>query len=286
MSAFRDLPEHFVEWLRANVRADAATDSFPSRAQYGAYLQSTLAFAVRHARSKVTLDHLRAEAVRLSPRCDGFEIGTDSGTRMRADQVVLALGNPRSGFRIPTGKVEVTNGWSSAAVRGLARDATVLLIGSGLTAIDVCLALNESGHTGVIYAVSRRGMLPQVHARDPSRAVLRREDLPETSVRALMAEIRRLARRRQGTGEPWQRLIDGLRPLTQDIWRALPLEEKRRFLRHLRPFWEVHRHRMAPQVHNNHPSDDDARTVTGSRGEDRRRTFAQRQSEHERLAAR
>jgi uncharacterized NAD(P)/FAD-binding protein YdhS len=39
-----------------------------------------------------------------------------------------------------------------------------------------------------------------------------------------------------------------LRPFTPQIWQSLPLAEKRRFLRHVRPYWEVHRHRVAPEI--------------------------------------
>jgi uncharacterized NAD(P)/FAD-binding protein YdhS len=249
MSVFRDTPEHFVKWLQSNVRADAASNTFASRARYGLYLQSTLADAIRQARSNAIVDHVRAEAVRLSPSSDGYEIATDTGGVICADRVVLALGNPPSGSRMLPEDIPVANAWSPDALHGLAPDATVLLMGSGLTAVDVCLSLNEAGHTGAIYAVSRRGLLPRAHAQKPARAAFKREDFPETSVLALTTRIHRLVRDDLKSGEPWQRTIAGLRPFTQDIWRTLPVEEKRRFLRHARPWWDVHRHRMAPEVH-------------------------------------
>ncbi|MDB5685599.1 MAG: FAD-dependent oxidoreductase, partial [Rhizorhabdus sp.] len=43
-------------------------------------------------------------------------------------------------------------------------------------------------------------------------------------------------------------VIDGLRSHTQDMWRAASMEDRARFLRHLRPYWDVHRHRLAPPV--------------------------------------
>jgi uncharacterized NAD(P)/FAD-binding protein YdhS len=249
MSAFRDTPGHFVEWLRANVQADAASDCYATRERYGLYLQATLADALRRARSKVVFEHVRAAAVGLHLQPDGFEIETDTGRAICADRVVLALGNSPAGLPRQLEGVPALSAWLPDVVRDLRRDATVLLIGSGLTAVDVCLALNETGHSGPIYAVSRRGLLPQVHAQNSVHVILKREDLPEASVPALLRRIRRLSRRHLETGGTWQGIVGGLRPLTQEIWRALPLEEKRRFLRHARPFWDVHRHQMAPEVH-------------------------------------
>jgi uncharacterized NAD(P)/FAD-binding protein YdhS len=49
-------------------------------------------------------------------------------------------------------------------------------------------------------------------------------------------------------GIDWRGVIGGLRPVTAQIWQPLPEVEKRRFLRHLRPYWEVHHHRLAPQI--------------------------------------
>jgi uncharacterized NAD(P)/FAD-binding protein YdhS len=43
-------------------------------------------------------------------------------------------------------------------------------------------------------------------------------------------------------------VIDSLRPFTEQIWQSLPGQERKRFLRHARPYWEVHRHRIAPEI--------------------------------------
>ncbi len=52
--------------------------------------------------------------------------------------------------------------------------------------------------------------------------------------------------RRRRAGSAGGSVIDALRPQTQALWRNLPVAERRRFLRHIRPYWEVHRHRVAP----------------------------------------
>jgi uncharacterized NAD(P)/FAD-binding protein YdhS len=124
-----------------------------------------------------------------------------------------------------------------------------MLIGTGLTMIDTAISLLDCGHRGRIHALSRRGLLPRRHAAAPCpAAALIERPLPTTAAgltRALREEIEDLAR--QGGGD-WRTVIDGLRPATQDIWQAMPVEERARFISHLRPWWDVHRHRMPSEV--------------------------------------
>ncbi len=133
--------------------------------------------------------------------------------------------------------------WAPDALEGLDPDAPVLLIGTGLTMVDMVVSLLDRGHRGRIHALSRRGLLPQRHA-GPSAAV-EAPALP-TRLVPLMRAIRHAARR-AGPGA-WHGVIDGLRPFTVDLWQALSPEDRQRFLRHLRRWWDVHRHRMAPAV--------------------------------------
>jgi uncharacterized NAD(P)/FAD-binding protein YdhS len=122
----------------------------------------------------------------------------------------------------------------------------VLLLGTGLTAVDVAMSLLDRKHTGPIYAISRRGLLPRRHAKVPAHTP---EHAPfPTAVNDLTRFLRREAARATAQGSSWQPIIDELRPFTVDIWQTMPLRDRARFLRHLRPWWEVHRHRMAPDV--------------------------------------
>jgi uncharacterized NAD(P)/FAD-binding protein YdhS len=61
-------------------------------------------------------------------------------------------------------------------------------------------------------------------------------------LRAVRAELSAAAAQNIG----WRAVIDSLRPLTATLWRGLPVKEQARFLRHVRPYWDIHRHRMAP----------------------------------------
>ena len=49
-------------------------------------------------------------------------------------------------------------------------------------------------------------------------------------------------------GSDWRAVIDALRPFTQKIWQQWDWVERRRFLRHLRAYWEPHRHRASPEA--------------------------------------
>lgn len=111
-----------------------------------------------------------------------------------------------------------------------------------MTMVDFLLSLRDRGHTGPVHVVSRRGLLPHRHA-DQGEAVPWAGALPHAQ-----AELLRLVRRRCDEAGDWRAVIDGLRPRVQEIWTGWSDRERRRFLRHLRPWWDIHRHRLAPAV--------------------------------------
>jgi uncharacterized NAD(P)/FAD-binding protein YdhS len=124
----------------------------------------------------------------------------------------------------------------------------VLLIGTGLTMVDMVLSLQERKHKGKIYAVSRRGLSPQRHQpTKPYPAFLTINDAPKTAL-GLWQRLRGEVQKAQTEGYDWRAVIDSLRPITQKLWQQLPLPEQQRFLRHAVPYWDVHRHRIAQQV--------------------------------------
>ena len=127
-------------------------------------------------------------------------------------------------------------------------DVDVLIVGAGLTAVDIIVQLSTQGHRGRIHALSRRGLLPQVHKAGPAYApFLAGETLP-TTVTGALHRIRSEVRKAASTGADWRGVVDAIRPQTQGIWRGWSWEQRARFLRHLRPYWEVHRHRLAPEI--------------------------------------
>ena len=242
MSAFADSPTHFEDWLAAQGGGDGA--SFAQRRLYGAYLEELFAEAAREAGDRLQV--VAGEAVAVTKGGEREIVRLASGETLEADAVILSIGNlpPNAPPLIPEDlapNVFVADPWAEDIAAGLSGDDQVLLIGTGLTAIDAALTLDSSGFEGRIIAVSRRGMVPRPHDR-------RLLDVPELAERPSgeLAEMTRAVRsnaRKIG----WQPAVDQLRPHTQALWASAQPEQRMRFLRHLRPYWDVHRHRIAPE---------------------------------------
>ena len=253
ISAFSEDPTHFLRWLHQQGFTEIAAETFAPRKLYGKYLQATLAAAVQNASPGVQLECLEDEAIALKPDDDRAVVYLSSGKTLTVDRVVLASGNlPPSHPAIedPTfyqSPRYVRSAWT-AELSQLPADAPVLLIGSGLTAIDTILTLQQQGHQGKIQLVSRRGLLPQSHrSHHASINCQLPPEMPKT-LRSLLWQFRQTGESVTAQGGDWRQVIDALRPQTQMIWQQLSPTEQRRFLRHLRPYWESHRHRLAPAI--------------------------------------
>jgi uncharacterized NAD(P)/FAD-binding protein YdhS len=249
MSAYADVPEHFVKWAQRNYSSSVKPDDFLPRTIYGQYVSSQLRAAITLNRGEFRC--IQEEAVSLTRIGNRCEIGLANGQTLLGDKAVLALGNfPPSDLQIP-GKTLISyryvpNPWSPNALTQLANAESILLIGSGLTSVDVTVELRARGFEGTIHILSRRGLLPQSHNAIPF-SPFRIDDAPRT-VRGLLRMIRAQAKAAEERGSNWREVVDSLRPVTQQIWRTLPPAERRRFLRHLRPYWDVHRHRIAARI--------------------------------------
>ncbi|WP_112382501.1 FAD/NAD(P)-binding protein [Sphingomonas carotinifaciens] len=240
MSALPDEPGHFVEWLAREGEGDR--HSFVPRRIYGAYLRAMLDAATAQAGGRLRL--VTGEVRAIDRPGSGVTLAMADGTRIAADVAVLALGNlpPHTPSSIdPAVPGYCPDPWSADIAQGLADDDRVILVGTGLTAIDAALLLDARGFRGEILALSRRGLAPRRHAEGAHVPGLR--DRPQGRPSALVATVRARA------GEiGWRGAVDELRPVTQMLWGATDDADRRRFLRHLRPYWDVHRHRLAPQV--------------------------------------
>jgi uncharacterized NAD(P)/FAD-binding protein YdhS len=244
MSALPDDPGHFVRWLAANGREDAGA-TFVQRVTYGKYLRDQLEQALATSGDRLTL--IQADVANVRQAGEGAEVALTDGRIIAADTAVLAVGNlpphdpPGFGNSLSAERYK-SDPWDRSVPLGLSDDETVLLIGTGLTMVDIALLLESSGFKGRIVALSRRGLLPHRHdAPGPMHAKLAERPV------ATPSELVSLVRAR-GKEIGWREAVDELRPYTQAMWANGTDAERQRFLRHLRPWWDVHRHRLAPQV--------------------------------------
>ncbi|CZT35709.1 FAD/NAD(P)-binding protein [Rhizobium sp. 9140] len=257
MSLHPDEPEHFVAWLeRTNAiaednearRPDGAL--YPRRGMFGAYVADSLkphieSGAVRHVRPAVT-------AVRSA--AGGWEVEDDTGTRHDAALVVIATTHPPPAppralaealGDHPRFVPDPTRPRSLAAIRP---HDDVLIVGNGLTSADVVASLTGTGHHGRILSVSRRGLRARGHAPFPQEPFGDFLTPPPTSARELVKQIRDAIRTTEAAGLTWHAVIDQVRTQAATFWPGLSISERRRIVRHLRVFWDVHRFRIAPQV--------------------------------------
>jgi uncharacterized NAD(P)/FAD-binding protein YdhS len=258
MSAWPDEPDHFLQWVEA--RADllglgkpVGPGDFLPRRIYGRYLSDVLEQAREKAASNTAVETVIGEAIDLEEMEGGGRITLADGRTIIAHSVVLALGilpgeypiqRPLSFYHGPR---YVHLPWAPAALENIGRDDDILVVGAGLTAVDIIVRCSAQGHRGVIHALSRRGLRPQAH-RDglqPHPQFLTPDSLP-TTARGAFARLRAEVRSASARGEDWRTVIDAVRPVSQALWRGFSWEERARFMRHVRPFWEAHRHRIAP----------------------------------------
>ena len=257
MSAFPDDPGHLLRWLQYNrseladfLPDDLNASSFIPRQVYGLYIQSILEEAEATASSNIRLERVIDEVVAVEPQAKGAVVSLRSSRIFVADKIVLAVGNapPGSHPSKDNHAPYLRNAWSADALAELEPDASVLLIGTGLTMVDMVVALHDRHHQGKIYAVSRRGLFPLPHqSTKPYPAFLTLESAPKT-IRGLLRCLRSEVQTAAVQGYNWRAVIDSLRPITQELWQQLPRVEQQRFLRHATPYWDVHRHRIAPEI--------------------------------------
>jgi uncharacterized NAD(P)/FAD-binding protein YdhS len=250
----------FQAWLSgAGVHLDDAlaesegvlADAFLPRALLGDYLQQRLDDA-RSADPARGLHTVRGEAVALlDPPRRGVRLL--DGREIVGDLLVLATGNlpPRAPLAgdswLHDHPAFVPDPWAPRALEGGDPQAPVLMLGTGLTMVDIALKLAAEGQKGPMYAVSRRGLLPTAHKAGGAWSPFVAPLLPASPL-ALSRAVRAAARQAERQGTPWQRVMDAVRPAIARVWETWTPRQRAQFLRHLRPRWDVHRHRMAPRV--------------------------------------
>ena len=240
-SWYRNQPA-FVDDPQAQL-ADGAV--YPQRGQFGCYVALRFAEAARASAGR--LIHLREQALSLN---DG-EVITDGGRRLSADLLVLAISHPPPSLPSQAISFEkhpalIANPWQAGALEGIAPEASVAVMGTGLTMADTVATLTRLGHRGPISAFSRHGLLPRSNLSGNSASWP--AEYGEGSLRQRLRKIRKDIALAAEQGVAWQVVLDAVRNQGQSIWQGLTLADRQRFLRHLRSYWDVHRYRIAPQV--------------------------------------
>lgn len=237
-------PEDLQDFARQIEAEGGSAKDFVERGRFGRYLGEQL----DNTGPMVTT--IEQTAVSASRDGEGWTVTLEDGTKVGAKALVLATGNqPPAPMAVAEGipaERFISNPWgeeAKAAVRRLAQtDGKVLILGTGLTAVDLILLLHANVHRGRITALSRRGQLPRGHIMYEPQPI-ERDELPMGNVLKLW----RWLRKRAGQGS-WRAAVDAMRPHSSAVWQSFDDEQQRRFLRHARPWWDSHRHRIATEV--------------------------------------
>jgi uncharacterized NAD(P)/FAD-binding protein YdhS len=244
MSALPEDPDHFVRWLAARNLCGADPYCFVPRRVFGDYIESLIHPLTAGERGSRGLTVINDECVAISEGRNGVMIRLADGRRLSGDIAILATGHesrhaPLACYADP---------WAPHADVGIIGDSPLLIIGTGLTMADFVLSRLREGHRGPIVAMSRRGLLSKAHRRVEPLRIDEAEVPFGASTSRLLRWLRDRVDAHCAEGGDWRSVIDGTRPFTQRLWRELTPRSRQRFLEHARAWWEIHRHRMAPEV--------------------------------------
>ena len=263
MSAFRDEPDHFLQWLRTRSEFDLVPEvelreRFIPRMVYGDYLCSIRQHHLQcpGGMTPVTAEFLEGEATDIEPVGDTAVVRLADGSVVEADRVVLATGNEAPAALPGTETLAehpawIGDPWQPWEQRRPEQGGCIVVLGTGLTTVDVIISLRALGWMGSIHAISRHGWFPHAHFRGieypdfPPAGV----DLAELGLESLAALVQ------QHCGLLHERdanpaiIVDKLRPHTQRIWSHFTREERAAFARKYAARWNIFRHRIAPEIH-------------------------------------
>jgi uncharacterized NAD(P)/FAD-binding protein YdhS len=251
LSVFADRPGDFLNWVFHHLdqgENDAGLleglgHAFLPRQLFGEYVRQRL-FEAAEARPDVASNVVTTRATSCRRVGSGFLIRTDGAETFTTGVVIVATayGLPDLSTTGALAPFDFVPSEQFTSAR------SIVLIGSGLTMVDVLINARREGFAGTATVISRRGQLPREHA---AKGVVPKEmPLPRTKkLSRLTSSVRIACEAAEVHGTPWQAVINGLRPSLQAMWQSLNVEEQSRFLRHVRPIWDAHRHRLPSEVY-------------------------------------
>jgi uncharacterized NAD(P)/FAD-binding protein YdhS len=246
MSIDPKYPHDFVSW----AGAESDPQAFLPRSLYGAYVSERLSLAAKERPGRLRVVRAAAIGICRAAAAESGEVRParavqlEDGRTIYADHVVLATGlSARRRGALPRDR-RVLDAWDERSLARLPQTGRILLLGSGLSALDVLRLLDAGDHRAEVVVMSRHGLLPRPHAKAPGTFAIPSHMLPvPTRLPALIRWTRELIAEAHEAGASWQSALDALRPITPRIWQSLPPCDRQSFVEHVRPYWEVLRHR-------------------------------------------
>lgn len=258
MSALEDDAGHFLDWINSHPEAHQYLEAdsplprqFVPRILYFQYLGSMLDDIRKDKNGLVSLQTQTAEVVDVLPEVGGTRVVLKDGSSELVDEVVLALGNnPPANFPFatPAGVTAINNPWDYTALKDIPSNDPVMIVGTGLSMVDAVMTLYQQKHQGKIYAVSRRGLIPLPHTENCVSIAFDCASLPEQIV-PLTRAVRKACDDLVEQGGDWRNIIHQMRLSLVDTWLRLNEKSKKQFLRHVLPYWNIHRHRVHEKLH-------------------------------------
>jgi len=261
MSAFTDVPMHFVEWLQGqkkykHIARNILVNVYVPRKIYGQYLASIWQQALENKPAHVEIELVHQKATDIQQHNSTYHILLNNDDILHTDMVILATGNtaPRE-LDIPNksflqSKKYFQNPWTKECVSNVKQEESILIVGNGLTMIDTLQGIKENGFNGTVYSLSPNGVALQPHKYNLLVYDKVIEELPQDfTLYNMFTLVHAHAKALTAVGIGPHLIIDALRPYIQQIWQAFTLEEKRKFLKRLSHAWTVLRHRIPLHIH-------------------------------------
>ncbi len=253
MSAWAAAPDDFREWLEQRCPGRYQPTCFAQRSLYRDYLRNRIDTSVKRAKFARLIIHHR-DVGRLERRDGRYLLFPEGTASIEVDAVVCAMGNCLFQARDKRGPIRlsdpryVADPWDPNAVLQPRGEGEVVIIGSGLTAVDVVTRLRHAGCSRRIQIFSRHGLLPQAHRAFAPSEGFALPPLASSSPRDVARMLRLAVLNLTRQGGDWRQVVDALRPMTNRVWRGWTDRQKRQFLRHGRAYWDGHRHRMCADL--------------------------------------
>ena len=259
MSAFHDRPDHFLLWClnqkNINFHKEELPFTYLPRNLYGIYLDEIFEEKIKNIPGNITLQIIDDEVTDIEKNNHRLIVKTLSGKNISADKFIVATGNCEPGppiiknLAFLKSKNYFSNPWTEKAVLEIEEHQTVLIIGTGLTMVDVIIGLREKNFNGKIITLSPHGYKILPHRKHLPQHYILNELTPPYTLENLFRLFYKHIREARKHGLSGETVVDAIRLRTQEIWQLLSLDDKKKFMMHLRHLWGVARHRLPIHIH-------------------------------------